>query len=542
MFYEDNGINAEESKEFMRKVLEDMEHYYYSVEGVLELAEFMSRFSNYSARNMQVIKSQFPDAYACANLNTFKKAGFTSKDGEKKMKIFHPRIKEYVKDPKLKTEVPVKDLTVEQKEKIKKGELKVKKEVTYYLKSSVLDITQTNASSDNLKKIFPNRQFDFKVSEENKNMLMSSISTVAEKEKIEISVNKNNVNSLEIKHVPKVIGELVSEKLLGKNRKEKEGDLAIEFETQMATYIVCNHYGMDTSENVVPYINKWLQSDLNLKDKDSSIVNIHETARVFINSIDQEISGLQEEVEIEMQAQNIEQVENMELKVNDNKQKKFNLPVYQQEILKRIHEKTEKRVSENIGLNFASHWSHVSQQAEMNTKNRWDNYKISLSEDGKIIEDIQPNMILSLGELNTIVNKFGTEEEVGNLKAITKEMKSHNETDLEEKDLLNTHIAKVLVDQSKNMTVECISENVKENHDKFDFNHSVAEAIDSINHSIVEAHKEVMIESTVISAKQQEKVDHSSSKETEINEEITKNDKQEARKMARRAYMQQMER
>lgn len=63
--------------------------------------------------------------------------------------------------------------------------------------------------------------------------------------------------------------------------------MAGDFETRMATHIVCTHYGMDTSENTVPYISKWVESDQDLKEKDSSIINIHDTARTFINVIDQ---------------------------------------------------------------------------------------------------------------------------------------------------------------------------------------------------------------------------------------------------------------
>lgn len=555
IFYDDIGISAEETKQFMGTVLEDLEHYYHSEEGVLELAEFMSRFSNYSGRNMQVIKSQTPDAYACANLKTYNKAGFSLKDGEKEMKIFHPHIKEYVRDSKSKKEVLVKDLTAEQKGQVKKGDLKVKKDITYYLKGSALDISQTNATSEDLKKIFPNRQFDFEVSEENKNMLISGIHVVAEKEEIESKVLEGNGDSLGIKQIPEVIYELIREKLQGKKGKGSKDELAGEFETRMATHIVCTHYGMDTSENTVPYISKWVQSDQDLKEKDSSIINIHDTARTFINVIDQEISELQREAEKELQKHNpsisnATKERNEKDTVNDEKEeRKFELPAFQQRVLKRIQEKAEKNVAENIGLNLGSHWNAVSQQAELNSKSRWDDYKINLSEDGKYIEDIQPNMILSLGELNTIVNKFGTEKEVENLKIVTEEMKPHYEADSKETELFNTHVAKVSVDQDKNMKVECISEYVKETQEKFDFKHSVTEAIDSINSSITKAHKEVMREeiehkgsNQELSEGQQNEVDHFYSKETVQDEDTAATNKKEARRMARMVYMQQMER
>ncbi|KIP28235.1 hypothetical protein BG10_1732 [Bacillus thuringiensis serovar morrisoni] len=216
MFYEDNinGFGAEEeTKNFMARVLEDIEQYYSSEEGVLELAEFMARFSNYSARNMQVIKSQFPNAYVCANLKTFKKAGFSLKDGEKEMGIFHPRIKEYVRDPKTKQEVLVTDLTSEQKRQVKVGDLKVKKDITYYLKKTALDISQTTANMDDLKRIFPNRQLNFEVSEENKDMLIAGIKEAAKKEKIESGLLVENTDILQIDKIPKVIQDIVNEKL-----------------------------------------------------------------------------------------------------------------------------------------------------------------------------------------------------------------------------------------------------------------------------------------------------------------------------------------
>ena len=542
IFYDDIGISTEETKRFMGTVLEDLEHYYHSEEGVLELAEFMSRFSNYSGRNMQVIKSQFPDAYACANFKTYNKAGFSLKDGEKEMKIFHPHIKEYVRDLQSKKEVLVKDLTAEQKGQVKKGDLKIKKDITYYLKKSALDISQTNATSDDLKKIFPNRQFDFEVSEENKNMLISGIHVVAEKEEIESNALEENENALEIKQIPELIYELIREKLQGKKGKGSKDEVAGEFETRMATHIVCTHYGMDTSENTVPYISKWVQSDQDLKEKDSSIINIHDTARTFINVIDQEISELQRETEKELQKHNPSisndiKERNEKDTVNDEKEeRKFELPAFQQRVLKRVQEKAEQAVSENIGLNLGSHWNAVSQQAEQNSKNRWDDYKINLSEDGKYIEDIQPNMILSLGELNTIVNKFGTEQEVENLKIVTEEMKPHYEADSKETELFNTHVAKVSVDQDKNMKVECISQYVSESDIDFDFNHSVTEAIDSINSSITKAHKEVMSEDIEHQGRNQ------GLSTGQQNEGAAVMKKQETRRMARMAYMQQIER
>jgi len=556
MFYEDN-INGfddeEETKNFMARVLEDIKQYYSSEEGVLELAEFMARFSNYSARNMQVIKSQFPNAYVCANLNTFKKAGFSLKDGEKEMGIFHPRIKEYVRDPKTKQEVLVTDLTSEQKRQVKVGDLKVKKDITYYLKNTALDISQTTANMDDLKRIFPNRQLNFEVSEENKDMLIAGIKEAAKKEKIESGLFVENTDILQIDKIPKVIQDLVNEKLQGEKGKDNKDNLTGEFETKLTSHVICNHYGIDIGDSTAPYISKWVQGDQDFEKKDSSIKRVHETARTFINTIDQKISELQNEVgkeinnkklEMNLPKESAKSLSNPEDMLDENPT--VNTVEDKQKILVRIQEKADRSVSNNVGLNFADHWSDVSQLAAINTQKRWEGYKIHLSEDGKFIEDIQPNMILSLGELNTIVDKFGTEEEHGKLEVIKNEIKPHYEDDLEEKEFLKTLVAKVTVDQQENMKVECISEFVNEGHCNFDFNHSISEAIESINHSIIDAHKEVMNEEVENKASHQEintgQQDEISSKETEQDEDTAATNKQEARRMTRMVYMQQMER
>ncbi|MEC2531126.1 hypothetical protein P9W97_27920, partial [Bacillus cereus] len=80
------------------------------------------------------------------------------------------------------------------------------------------------------------------------------------------------------------------------------------------------------------------------------------------------------------------------------------------------------------------------------------------------------------------------------------------------------------------------SEYVSDSDIEFDFNHSVAEAIDSINSSITKAHKEVMSEEIERQGSNQELSTGQQDEEAAVMK------KQEARKIARMAYMQQMER
>lgn len=314
----------EETKEIMDKVLTDITKYYKSPEDMLELANFMAQFSNYSPRNMQLIKSQFENAYACANFKTFKDAGFHVNKGEKAMKVFHPYIKEYVRDPKTKLAIPLKNLTDEQKKPVKSGELKVEKQTNYYLKATAFDISQTNAKPEDLPKIFPNRQFDFEVNEENKGLLKIGIHALAEKENIKIqdmgqgALIKElgnthgayvqvagssftqivmNTRNTETNELSVAIHELAHAKLHNKKVASLEHAPTEEFEAELTSYIVCKHYGMDTSEAAVPYIAQWTKNGQDIEEKDKSIMRVHETVSSFINTIDKKISELQRERE-----------------------------------------------------------------------------------------------------------------------------------------------------------------------------------------------------------------------------------------------------
>ncbi|PFM62718.1 hypothetical protein COJ48_18405 [Bacillus cereus] len=317
-----------ETKEIMDQVLTDITKYYTSVDDMLELAEFMAKFSNYSPRNMQLIKSQFPHAYACANFKTFKDAGFSPKRGEKAMKVFHPYTTNYVRDPDTQKAIPVKELTKEQQEQVKKGELEVRKRTSYYLKASAFDISQTTAKPEDLPKIFPNRQFNFVVSDENKELLKVGIQALAEKENIQMkSMGENalidelgnahgsyaevingsraeivmNTRNTETKGLAVAIHELAHAKLHNKHVEHSDHAPTREFEAELTSYIVCKHYGMDTSESTVPYIAQWTKNGQDIEQKDLSMMRVHETSRSFINTIDQKISELQREIEKEMQ-------------------------------------------------------------------------------------------------------------------------------------------------------------------------------------------------------------------------------------------------
>lgn len=74
-----------------------------------------------------------------------------------------------------------------------------------------------------------------------------------------------------------------------------------EFEAELTSYVVCKHYGMDTSEAAVSYIAQWTKNGQDIEEKDKSIMRIHETASSFINTINKKISELHREREKNME-------------------------------------------------------------------------------------------------------------------------------------------------------------------------------------------------------------------------------------------------
>ncbi|AZJ24401.1 hypothetical protein CT694_33460 (plasmid) [Bacillus wiedmannii bv. thuringiensis] len=147
------------------------------------------------------------------------------------------------------------------------------------------------------------------------------------------------------------------------------------------------------------------------------------------------------------------------------------------EVVTGIQQKTNQEIYEKVGIDFERHW---------------EGYEIQLSEDNRVLEEIYPNMSLNLGELYTVVSKYGTEKEQKNIDDIDKYLEPYYQADLIKTEFYETPIVKVSTDKQQNLKVECISEYVSDSDIEFDFNQSVFEAVNHISHSITKSHNEVM--------------------------------------------------
>lgn len=312
------------SKEEKQKELDDLielsnkkiEQYQSNPEDMIEFAKFMSKIHNYSPLNLSLIDEQFHGAIAVASYEGWKKQGFSVQRGEKGIGIYtHAPVTVFTnKEGEEKT---LREATNEEKALISSGELASKK-IKHFKKGYVYDVSQTNATAEDLPKIFPNRVWNFELEGENnieqlENGVLNLASSIGidikdMKESIigelgsargayvqylggqeEIALNSRNSRT---QNLATSIHELAHKKLHNEKEEGANYSKAIkEFQAEMTSFIVCNNYGMDTSEKAIPYIAQWTQNNEKIEPKlfRQVMSDVKSTAVEFIEVIDKSI-------------------------------------------------------------------------------------------------------------------------------------------------------------------------------------------------------------------------------------------------------------
>lgn len=349
--------------------MDKIKNYNESPEEMLQFTNFMSRIHNYSITNLCLIDDQFHGAQAVASYADWKKHGFQVQKGEKGIKVYAYTpytifIDEHGERKQLKEATP------EQKEKIKKGELKSNK-VKSFKTGHVFDVSQTDAAPEDLPKIFPNKVWNFNLEGENNiEQLEAGIKSLADSLNININDMKEssfgemgvargvyaqyidgkeeivlNSRNSRTQNVATSIHELAHKKLHNlDNIKDLPKDIK-EFQAEMTSYIVCKNYGMDTSEKAIPYIAKWTKNGTKIDPKltRAILTDVKNTASEFIENIDKTIIAKQER-----------QQEQQQLKENDVKEIEVNQQpkMAQKNSFENDQFKVEKEVGKIIGKSF----------------------------------------------------------------------------------------------------------------------------------------------------------------------------------------------
>ncbi|MDA2520040.1 ArdC-like ssDNA-binding domain-containing protein [Bacillus cereus] len=476
--------SPEEKKEAVqaltKKMEKSVEGYFRTTGDLKEYLTFMAKFYHYSPSNISLIQSQFQGANAVGSFSFWKEKGFPVKKGEKGIKILVPnRTVAKFKD-KDGTWKSVTKASEQEKKQIESKSVEVKPGRLYFAVGHVFDVSQTNAKAEDLPRIFPNRWLDGSVTDYKS--LYKGMEAIAEKNgvkiiepKQELGVAKGvsytltkevalNPRNSELQNVKTLLHELAHAKLHTAETHMHYTAPEKEFQAEMTAYAVSSYFGIDTSEYSLGYLASWTQGK-EMKDKTKLLKEVHETSIEFIETI---------ESSLEKEKTNEKGVDHMAKQVSENKDGNVRDNF---EVLTDIQQNAQRLINERLGLNFEKHW---------------ENYEIQLSEDNRVLEEINPNIRLNLGEMEQIVYEFGTNREQDTFKKIVDTLEPYYEADLLEDSFNDIPIAKVTLDREKRLKVDCVNEHVKENHKDFWFQNSVSLALNVINHRISTAHKEVM--------------------------------------------------
>lgn len=266
-----------------------------------ELLDYISKFYKYSLRNSFLIQEQFKGALAVGSFSFWKEKGFTVNKGEKGIKILVPKkLSDYFINLKGE-EITINKATTEEKKLIKEGKIKVKAGKILFSQGYVFDISQTNATIDDLPTIFPNRWLEGEV--KNYDLMYKAMENISIKigakiiePKSELGAVKGvsypltkevalNPRNTQLQNVKTLIHELAHAKL---HTVETKGNYNVnqrEFQAEMTAYSVCKYFGVDTSEYSFGYMKSWID-DVELKDKEKLIGEVRDVVKEYIEVIE----------------------------------------------------------------------------------------------------------------------------------------------------------------------------------------------------------------------------------------------------------------
>ena len=284
----------EQIKEITDKLEEGIKDLFES-ENYINYLKCMSKFTNYSFNNTLLIAMQKPDSSLVAGFRKWNEFNRYVRKGEKGIKILAPCIyKADKKDEDNESEKQIKD----DEERVLKG----------FRVVHVFDISQTEG--EELPTIA--HELDGTVDGYADFMLaLKQVSPVPiEFKKIEGSANgyfhlgdKNIVidtDMSEMMNCKTTIHEIVHSILHDKDDgAEKDVDRHTkEVQAESTAFVVCQYYGLDTSDYSFGYVAGW-SSGRDLKELKASLDTIQKTAQTIIKGIDQQLDIIKKSRQIE---------------------------------------------------------------------------------------------------------------------------------------------------------------------------------------------------------------------------------------------------
>ncbi|MEQ6359520.1 ArdC family protein [Thermoanaerobacter thermohydrosulfuricus] len=231
-------------KELYDKLLQGVQEVF-SSEKYAEFLEFSKNFRNYSFENTVLIFAQKPDATYVAGYKTWEKLGRHVKKGEKGIAIFAPLVKK---------EKIVNEETGEEEEITKLNGFRI----VYVFDisqtegkdiPSLVSYLETNTAEDLFQKLL--KLSPVPVRYDNLPPLQNGYYSIDRKEIVLSSKIKGDQLTKTLLH--EIVHSIVEDDTIKSNEDRRRAEIIAE----SVTYIVANHFGLDTSNYSFGYVAGW---------------------------------------------------------------------------------------------------------------------------------------------------------------------------------------------------------------------------------------------------------------------------------------------
>lgn len=279
---------ANKDYKFLKEHLERGIENYLDSDTYKKFLSCFSSFNDYSQKNMRLLLAQLPTATMVAKASDWKNLGRFPSKGTKALRIYGP-------NPEYKKDEEGNYLKDDKGKKIPTGNIAGWKLVP------VFDVSQTHGKElpkpiYELTENFKEPKHFLSIFNAVKSCTTASISLQEisregvrgfynrDTHSIVIRKGMNQYQTLktEIHEVAHSLLHQKSSEFISKEQKE--------FEAESVAYIVCQNYGVDTSDYTFAYLSSWTNKGERIADFENSLKTITNTAREIIKKIDKELS------------------------------------------------------------------------------------------------------------------------------------------------------------------------------------------------------------------------------------------------------------
>ncbi|MBU5610977.1 MULTISPECIES: ArdC-like ssDNA-binding domain-containing protein [Aerococcus] len=394
------------------KVHDAVENYSSDPKDLADFIKFRKEFSqNYSTRNQMLIHQQYPTASKVQSYKKWLDDGYQVQKGQKGIRILAPAIRKEIFDGK-QSLGGYRDLSKEDKARLKKGELRTKDELVGFRSVSIFDIQQTNAEVDQLPKYLQDGIIEG--NQKNEDEIYEAIDKYREalgieklkerpqgvnagvkgcyfnyklgsgEEKHAIWLEENNNISQKINVYLHELGHAQFESFA-----EKQPKVQNEYQAEMFAGVVSEYLGIESSQANAKYLEAYLQNEPDMANREELLEPLIQCIEEAVPQIEKQMNSLEQTQDQQMENQLDDY---WKIKWNESSQrysKDYEGQIVDKEVLDELVELDTRLQLHNKILGF------VDPVNERNMTTEYEGYhkfKLEHIEDGQTIEEVRVDM------------------------------------------------------------------------------------------------------------------------------------------------------